>query len=97
MDIEYTLYLREKYVGQQKKYKGYGKVTIISHGRRSSDRKLIASFYAHQSRILVKKGDIIKKGDTIGLVGSTGYATGPHLHFEIRVDGRPVDPLKYIK
>ena len=43
------------HVGQQKKYKGYGKVTIISHGRRSSDRKLIASFYAHQSRILVKK------------------------------------------
>jgi murein DD-endopeptidase MepM/ murein hydrolase activator NlpD len=85
------------HVGQQKKYKGYGKVTVVSHGRRPKDGKLMATFYAHQSRILVKKGDVVTKGDTIGLVGSTGYATGPHLHFEIRIDGRPVDPLKYIK
>lgn len=85
------------HVGQQEKYRGYGKVTIISHGRRTSDGKLIASFYAHQSRIFVKKGDHVKKGDTIGLVGQTGYATGPHLHFEVRIDGRPDNPMNYMK
>jgi murein DD-endopeptidase MepM/ murein hydrolase activator NlpD len=83
--------------GQAARYKGYGKITIISHGKRDSDKKELSSFYAHQSKILVKKGDFVKQGDEIGWVGSTGYATGPHLHFEIRLNGRPVDPMTFLK
>jgi murein DD-endopeptidase MepM/ murein hydrolase activator NlpD len=83
--------------GQKKQYKGYGKIVVIDHGRRPSDNKNIATFYAHQSRILVKEGQFVKKGQEIGWVGATGYATGPHLHFEIRINGVPTDPLKYIK
>lgn len=85
------------HAGAQAKYRGYGKITVISHGRRAKDGKLLATFYAHQSRIIVKKGDFVKKGDEIGRVGASGYATGPHLHFEIRENGRPVNPLKYLK
>ena len=81
--------------GEKRKYKGYGKIVVINHGRKEG--KLYSSFYAHQSRILVKEGEFVKKGDEIGWVGATGYATGPHLHFEIRIDGKPRDPLKYIK
>jgi len=84
------------FAGQAKRYKGYGKITIISHGKRPRDKKEVSSFYAHQSKILVKKGDFVKRGDEIGWVGSTGYATGPHLHFEIRLDGKPADPLKFL-
>lgn len=84
------------FAGQADRYRGYGKITILSHGKRSSDKKEVSSFYAHQSKILVKKGDFVKQGDEIGWVGSTGYATGPHLHFEIRLDGKPVDPLPFL-
>ena len=82
--------------GTHKRYRGYGKVTVIDHGKRNKDGKRISTLYAHQSRIMIKKGDYVKKGDEIGWVGSTGFATGPHLHFEMRVNGRPVDPLKFI-
>ena len=84
------------FAGQADRYRGYGKITILSHGKRASDKKEVSSFYAHQSKILVKKGDFVKQGDEIGWVGSTGYATGPHLHFEIRLDGKPVDPLSFL-
>ena len=60
-------------------------------------KKRVSTVYAHQSRILVKEGDYVKKGDEIGWVGSTGYSTGPHLHFEIRLNGVPVDPLRYMR
>jgi len=83
--------------GRKHAYKGYGKVTIIDHGWNKKIKKRFSSVYAHQSRILVKKGAFVKQGDEIGWVGSTGFSTGPHLHFEIRVDGVPVNPLKYIK
>jgi murein DD-endopeptidase MepM/ murein hydrolase activator NlpD len=83
--------------GKKDKYRGYGKITIIDHGQREKDNKRISSVYAHQSRILVKVGEKVKRGQTIGWVGSTGYSTGPHLHFEIRENGRPVNPLRYIK
>ncbi|MFT5170789.1 MAG: murein DD-endopeptidase MepM/ murein hydrolase activator NlpD, partial [Candidatus Marinamargulisbacteria bacterium] len=83
--------------GRKAKYRGYGKVTVIDHGRRSKDGKRMSTVYAHQSRILVREGDFVKKGEEIGLVGATGYATGPHLHFEIRLDGMPVNPLHHLK
>ena len=53
--------------------------------------------YAHCSKILVKEGDKIKQGDKIAEVGETGNATGPHLHFEIRRDDRPIDPEYILK
>ncbi len=69
---------------------GYGNVVIISHGGGFS------TVYAHQSKLLVKVGEQVSGGQTIGLVGSTGWSTGPHLHFEIRINGDPVDPLPYL-
>lgn len=56
----------------------------------------VSTVYAHCSKILVKEGQIVAKGQPIGIVGSTGNSTGPHLHFEIRVDNRFVDPSKII-
>ncbi len=64
---------------------GYGNCVLIYHGTHPKTKKIISTFYAHQSRILVKKGDILRKGDVIGWVGDTGFATGPHLHFEVKV------------
>lgn len=75
--------------------KGYGNVTIISHGWEKG--KEISSLYAHQWRIIVKKGEKVTKGQLIGYIGSTGYSTGPHLHFEIRENGQPVNPSKYLR
>jgi murein DD-endopeptidase MepM/ murein hydrolase activator NlpD len=83
--------------GRKRKYKGYGKVTVIDHGMSKTMKKRVSTVYAHQSRILVKEGDYVKKGDEIGWVGSTGYSTGPHLHFEIRLNGIPVNPLRFMR
>ena len=69
---------------------GYGNVVILEHEGGVETR------YAHMSKIGVKTGDTVKKGDIVGEVGSTGRSTGPHLHFEVRVNGSPVDPQKYI-
>ncbi len=66
-----------------------GKIVIINHGLGYETR------YAHCSRIFVKKGDFVKKGQTIALTGNTGLSTAPHLHYEIRKNGVPVDPLLY--
>jgi murein DD-endopeptidase MepM/ murein hydrolase activator NlpD len=65
----------------------YGLHTLIAHGDR------VSSFYAHQSRSVVAVGQLVKQGDVIGYVGSTGWVTGPHLHFEMHVDGQPYDPM----
>ena len=68
---------------------GYGNYTCISHGGS------LATCYAHQSQILISGGQVAQ-GQTIGLVGCTGHCFGPHLHFEVRVNGQAVDPLGYL-
>lgn len=70
---------------------GYGNTVIVRHGNNHS------TVYAHLSRIQVRKGQTVQKGQTIGAVGSTGWSTGPHLHFEFRVNGAYVDPQKVIQ
>ena len=73
----------------------YGNMTVIDHSKIGGLR--IATLYAHQSAVGVKPGDAVLKGQAIGVIGSTGYATGPHLHFEVRVDGEPLDPMPFLK
>lgn len=68
----------------------YGKIIKINHGSGVETR------YAHASKLLVKEGDVVKKGQLIALVGSTGRSTGAHLHFEVRRNGAPLDPRKFI-
>jgi murein DD-endopeptidase MepM/ murein hydrolase activator NlpD len=72
----------------------YGNFTVIDHGM--VDGKHLTTAYAHQARFLVKAGDVVRKGDPIGIVGQTGYATGPHLHFEVRENGTVVDPVAFL-
>jgi murein DD-endopeptidase MepM/ murein hydrolase activator NlpD len=67
----------------------YGNLVVIDHGNG------FATAYGHQSRVLVRTGQRVAAGERIGLVGATGAATGPHLHFETRVNGEPVDPMRY--
>jgi murein DD-endopeptidase MepM/ murein hydrolase activator NlpD len=69
---------------------GYGKLVEINHGGGYVTR------YAHHSEVLVEVGDIVKKGEPIALIGSSGRATGPHVHFEVLRNGRAIDPRRYI-
>ncbi|MFE9690237.1 peptidoglycan DD-metalloendopeptidase family protein [Micromonospora sp. NPDC005806] len=75
-------------------YGGYGNYTCVDHGRAEGQR--LSTCYGHQSRLLVSPGQRVRAGQVIGLVGSTGAATGPHLHFEVRLGGRPVNPLPWL-
>jgi murein DD-endopeptidase MepM/ murein hydrolase activator NlpD len=69
---------------------GYGNTVTIDHGYG------VTTKFAHASKLLVKTGQRVQRGQRIALVGNTGLATGPHLHYEVHVNGRPVDPLKYV-
>ncbi len=74
---------------------GYGQVVIIDHGR-LPDGRAISTLYAHNSQLLVREGERVVKGQLVARVGSTGFSTGPHAHFEVRVNGTPVDPLPWL-
>ncbi|HEV7824262.1 MAG TPA: peptidoglycan DD-metalloendopeptidase family protein [Mycobacteriales bacterium] len=74
---------------------GYGNYTCIYHGEVSGGRG-IATCYAHQSSIGVRVGERVSRGEMIGRVGTTGASTGNHLHFEVRIDGNPVNPLSWL-
>jgi murein DD-endopeptidase MepM/ murein hydrolase activator NlpD len=69
---------------------GYGNLVVLDNGGS------ISTAYAHQSAMAVTVGQRVSQGEVIGYVGSTGFSTGPHLHFEVRVNGTPVDPLGYL-
>jgi len=69
---------------------GYGYHVVINHGGKTT------TLYGHCSKLLVSDGDTVKKGDKIALVGTTGRSTGPHLHFELMVDGVLKNPREYL-
>jgi murein DD-endopeptidase MepM/ murein hydrolase activator NlpD len=71
-------------------YGGYGNTVIIDHGNN------VTTLYAHADGLYVEEGQQVQRGQPISLVGSTGLSTGPHLHFELRSNGEPVDPLPYM-
>ena len=75
---------------QNKKYRGYGNVVLIQHGNG------LVSMYAHCLSISVKPGQQIKQGDVVGLVGNTGRTTTHHVHFEVRSNGKAVNPMSYL-
>ena len=68
----------------------YGNMVIIDHGGG------VQTLYAHGSEIVAKLGQEVNAGDVVLKVGSTGYSTGPHAHFEVRINGSPVNPLDYV-
>lgn len=69
---------------------GHGRTVVVDHGHEVTTR------YCHASRFVVGQGDLVAAGDVIALVGSTGMSTGPHLHFELLLEGEKVDPLEYL-
>jgi murein DD-endopeptidase MepM/ murein hydrolase activator NlpD len=69
---------------------GYGRYVVISHGNGYE------TLYAHMDKILVKKGQKVKRGQQIGKVGSSGTSTAPHCHYEVHVNGKPVNPIQFV-
>lgn len=78
------------FTGTRKRFRRYGNTVMIDHG------KSVYTYYAHLSEINVKKGQSVKKGQKIALVGNTGRSTGPHLHLEVRLNNQLYNPLAYI-
>jgi murein DD-endopeptidase MepM/ murein hydrolase activator NlpD len=70
---------------------GYGNTVIVDHGDGYQ------TLYAHNQRNLVRSGDVVRAGQEVAKVGSTGRSTGAHLHFEVHVNGRPVNPMAYLE
>lgn len=77
------------FAGTRKGYRSYGQTVLVDHGND------VLTHYAHMSKILVRKGQKIAKGDTVGLVGSTGRSTSPHLHLEVKVGSQLYNPMSY--
>ncbi|MCY7366180.1 MAG: M23 family metallopeptidase, partial [Frankiaceae bacterium] len=73
---------------------GYGTLVVISHG--TVGGRDLSSAYAHMGRISVRAGQLVTRGQPVGSIGNEGNSTGPHLHFEVRLGGEPVDPLRYV-
>jgi murein DD-endopeptidase MepM/ murein hydrolase activator NlpD len=73
----------------------YGNMTVVDHGKVGGLR--ITTMYAHMSAAGVEAGDRVLRGQALGVIGSTGFSTGPHLHFEVRVDGEPLDPGPFLE
>lgn len=71
-------------------YGGYGNAVVINHG------KGITTLYGHTSKLFVTEGQSVQRGEVIADAGSTGLSTGPHLHFEVRKDGEPIDPMNFL-
>jgi murein DD-endopeptidase MepM/ murein hydrolase activator NlpD len=80
---------RVTYAGS--KFKGYGKMVVLEHSSR------LATIFGHCHKILVNEGEWVRKGGLIALVGSTGRASAPHLHFEVRLNREPVNPLVFLQ
>ncbi|WP_052072133.1 M23 family metallopeptidase [Sphingopyxis sp. MWB1] len=78
-------------VGRAQWLGGYGKYVEIEHGN------MIQTRYGHMSSYIVESGQRVKKGDVIGYVGSTGRSTGNHLHYEVRIEGAPVNPMPFVQ
>jgi murein DD-endopeptidase MepM/ murein hydrolase activator NlpD len=76
------------YVGER--LRGYGRLVLVQHAGP------LVTVYAHNRALLVREGEAVTRGQTIALSGATGRVTAPHLHFEVRQDNRPEDPLKYL-
>ena len=70
----------------------YGKRVVLSHGRNS-----LSTHYAHLSEFFVRAGEIVRRGQVIGRTGATGKTTSPHLHYEVRFKGTPVNPYRYLQ
>ena len=78
------------FAGSGSPYGGYGNIVVIQSNSSTAIR------YAHCSKIYVRKGEVVEQGQVIAAVGSTGISTGNHLHFEIRYNGKKIDPQKYV-
>jgi murein DD-endopeptidase MepM/ murein hydrolase activator NlpD len=70
---------------------GYGQIVLVRH------KGGVVTAYAHMSKVLVHAGERVRAGETIGKVGATGHVTGPHLHFEVRIGGRKVNPVPWLR